>query len=104
MSLDFLAFNDKLDSALWIPRESEAEYSIDTVKADFKNASFETTPEKLNYSHSLNSVVFYKDINDSWTEIKYPKNSLFQNYSINKFLNFNMVCDISKKDIAYFFK
>lgn len=74
LSLDFLAFNDKLDSALWIPRESEVEYSIDTVKADFKNASFETTPEKLNYSHSLNSVVFYKDIKSGVT-IRYNVNS-----------------------------
>ena len=38
------------------------------------------------YALTSNNRVFYKDINENWTEIKYPKNSLFQNYSISKFI------------------
>lgn len=38
------------------------------------------------YAFTSNNRVFYKDTNDSWTEIKYPKNSSFQNYSINNFI------------------
>ena len=38
------------------------------------------------YALTTNNRVFYKDTTDIWTEIKYPKNSSFQNYSINKFI------------------
>ena len=38
------------------------------------------------YALTSNNRVFYKDSNDLWNEIKYPKNSSFQEYSINKFI------------------
>ncbi len=38
------------------------------------------------YALTSNYRVFYKDISDNWTEIKYPKNSSFQNYNLTKFI------------------
>lgn len=38
------------------------------------------------YASTSNNRVFYKDAADTWTEIKYPKNSSYQNYSIDKFI------------------
>lgn len=38
------------------------------------------------YALTSNNRVFYKDTTDSWYEIKYPKNTSFQQYSINKFI------------------
>ena len=38
------------------------------------------------YAVTSNNRVFYKDVTDKWTEIKYPKNSTFQSYSIDKFI------------------
>ena len=38
------------------------------------------------YALTSNNKVFYKDVNDTWNEIKYPKNALNKEYAINKFI------------------
>lgn len=74
LSLSFSSKTDKLSSVLWIPKESEKEYSLKQAQEGFKNASFKEVVNERKNPHALSlATVSYID-SKSGVTIRYNQN------------------------------
>ena len=63
LSVNFISGNGVVTGILWIPSESDKEFSLDSAKLNFKNAKFQESPSDDRNPHIISDVKSLTDEN-----------------------------------------